>query len=165
MGFGDLFKKSFGASAATPVDERALSGTSEDALASSLEKLADGERGWIPLAQAALLFSTEDRQYAFGELDDAGKNRLAIFAADHRCTPDFRPTEGWLVIKDTALGAQLVSIHLPLKRAGDLTSNNERLVSRFDDRADWLDDFLANWRQSLTARSEFASARKAQRLS
>jgi hypothetical protein len=71
----------------------------------------------------------------------------------------------WLVIKDTALGAQLVSIHLPLKRAGDLTSNNERLVSRFDDRADWLDDFLANWRQSLTARSEFASARKAQRLS
>ena len=71
----------------------------------------------------------------------------------------------WLVIKDTALGAQLVSIHLPLKRAGDLTSNNERLVSRFDDRADWLDDFLANWRQSITARSEFASPRKAQRLS
>ena len=70
----------------------------------------------------------------------------------------------WLVIKDTALGAQLVSNHLPLKRAGDLTSNNERLLSRFDDRADWLDDFLANWRQSLTAR-EFASARKAQRLS
>ena len=86
MGFGDLFKKSFGASAATPVDERALSGTSEDALASSLEKLADSERGWIPLAQAALLFSTEDRQYAFGELDDAGKNRLAMFAADNRCT-------------------------------------------------------------------------------
>jgi hypothetical protein len=91
MEFGDLFKEIFGPSAVTPVDERALSGTSEDALASSLEKLADGERGWIPLAQAALLFSTEDRQYAFGELDDAGKNRLA---ADHRCTPDFRPTEG-----------------------------------------------------------------------
>jgi hypothetical protein len=33
-------------------------------------------------------------KYAFGELDDAGKNRLATFAADHRCTPDFRPTEG-----------------------------------------------------------------------
>ena len=94
MGLGDLFKKIFGSSAAIPVDERALSGTSEDALASSLEKLADGERGWIPLAQAALLFSTEDGQYAFGELDDAGKSRLATFAADHRCTPDFRPTEG-----------------------------------------------------------------------
>jgi hypothetical protein len=94
MGFGDLFKKLLGRSAATPVDERALSGTSEDTLASSLEKLPDGERGWIPLAQAALLFSTEDRLYAFGELDDAGKNRLAMFAAGHRCTPDFRPTEG-----------------------------------------------------------------------
>jgi hypothetical protein len=77
MEFGGLFKKIFGASAAIPVDERTLSGTNKDALASSLEKLADGERGWIPLAQAALLFSTEDRQYAFGELDDAGKNRLA----------------------------------------------------------------------------------------
>jgi hypothetical protein len=94
MGLGDLFKKNFGSSAATPVDECTLSGTSEDALASSLEKLADGARGWITLAQAALLFSTKDRQYAFGELDDAGKNRLATFAADHRCTPDFRPTEG-----------------------------------------------------------------------
>jgi hypothetical protein len=80
MGLGDPFKKIFDPSAATPVDERALSGTSENALASSLEKLADGERGWIPLAQAALQYSTEDRQYAFGELDDAGKNRLAIFA-------------------------------------------------------------------------------------
>jgi hypothetical protein len=94
MEFGGLFKKLFGASAAIPVDERTLPGTNKDALASSLEKLADGERGWIPLAQAALLFSTEDRQYAFSELDDAGKNRLATFAAEHRCTPDFRPTEG-----------------------------------------------------------------------
>ena len=36
MGFGYLFKKIFGPSAATPVDERALSGASEDAVASSL---------------------------------------------------------------------------------------------------------------------------------
>ena len=70
----------------------------------------------------------------------------------------------WLLIKDTALGEQLVSNHLPLKRAGDLSDNTERLVTRFDDRrqADWLDDFLANWRQSLTERnSVFASAGKA----
>jgi hypothetical protein len=71
----------------------------------------------------------------------------------------------WLVIKDTALGAQLVGNHRPRKQARDLSSNNQRLVSRSDDRMDWLDDFLANWRQSLTARSAFASARKAQRLS
>jgi hypothetical protein len=94
MELGDLFRKIFGSSAAIPVDERTLSGTNEDALASSLAKLGNGERGWIPLAQAALLFSTEDRQYAFGELDDAGKNRVATFAAEHRCTLHFPPTEG-----------------------------------------------------------------------
>ena len=63
----------------------------------------------------------------------------------------------WRLIKDTALGG-------PLNRAGDLSDNNERPVTHFDDRrqADWLDDFLANWRQSLTERnSVFASARKA----
>jgi hypothetical protein len=94
MGLGGLFKKIFSSSAAILVDERTLSSTNKNALASSLEKLADGQRGWISLAHAALLFSTEDRQYAFGELDDAGKNRLATFAAEHECTPDFRPTEG-----------------------------------------------------------------------
>jgi hypothetical protein len=94
MGLGDLLKNIFGSSAATPADERALAGASEGALASSLKRLPVGERGWIALADAARLFSTEDRQYAFGELDDAGKNRLATFAADHRCTLDFRPTEG-----------------------------------------------------------------------
>ncbi|MGE5779058.1 MAG: hypothetical protein ACM30D_07095 [Hyphomicrobiales bacterium] len=78
----------------TPADDRALSGASEDALASSLERLPAGGRGWIPLADAAHLFSTEDEQYAFGELDDPGTSRLATFAADYRCTPDFRPTEG-----------------------------------------------------------------------
>jgi hypothetical protein len=87
MGLGDRFKKISGLSAAIPVDECALSGASEDALATSLEKLVGGKRGWIPLAEAAALFSTVDRQYAFGEFDDAGKDRLAAFAADHQCMP------------------------------------------------------------------------------
>ena len=42
---------------------------------------------------------------------------------------------------------------------------NKRLVDRLDDQrqADWIDDFLANWRQSLTTRnSVFASTRKVQ---
>jgi hypothetical protein len=47
----------------------------------SLQKLRSGERGWILMAQAAALFSHEKRQYAFGELDDDGKTRLAQFAA------------------------------------------------------------------------------------
>jgi hypothetical protein len=43
------------------------------------------------MAQAAALFSHEEGQYAFGELDDDGKTRLAQFAAQYRSTPDFRP--------------------------------------------------------------------------
>ena len=42
---------------------------------------------------------------------------------------------------------------------------NKHLADRLDDQrqADWIDDFLANWRQSLTTRnSVFASARKVQ---
>jgi hypothetical protein len=93
MGLGDLLKNIFSPLAATPADEPALSATSEDSLASSLKKLPAGERGWIPLAAAARLFSTQDPQYAFGELDDDGTNRLATFAAECRCQPDFRPME------------------------------------------------------------------------
>jgi hypothetical protein len=51
MGLGGLFKKIFSSSAAIPVDVPALSSTNENALASSLEKLADGERRWIPLTR------------------------------------------------------------------------------------------------------------------
>jgi len=94
MGLSNWFRKIFDSSGAIPADERALSAMSKDTLASSLEKLPTGERGWIPLADAARLFSTDDQQYAFGEFDDAGKNQLATFAADYRCKPDFRPTEG-----------------------------------------------------------------------
>jgi hypothetical protein len=93
MGFVDWLKTIFGPAAATVADERPLSGESESALASSLQRLPVGERGWIPLADAARLFSTQEREYAFGDFDDEGKNRLAEFAAEHRCLPDFRPVE------------------------------------------------------------------------
>jgi hypothetical protein len=76
MGLGDAMKKFFGTSTdATPADERQLAGGSEDALGASLQK------------------------YAFGELDDDGKTRLAQFAAQYRSTPDFRPTEGRIYFK------------------------------------------------------------------
>jgi hypothetical protein len=71
----------------------------------------------------------------------------------------------WLVIKaDTARGEKLVRNHLPFE-ADELAYNNKRFVDRLDDQrqADWIDDFLAKWRQSLTRpNSVFASARKAQ---
>ena len=87
MGLGDAMKKIFGISTdATPGDERQLAGGTEDALGSSLQKLPSGERGWITMTQAAALFSHEEEQYAFGELDENGKTRLAQFAASiDRC--------------------------------------------------------------------------------
>src|SRR5262245_18752365 len=100
MGFGDALKKMFGSSTdATPAEERQHASESEAALSASQQKLPSGERGWITMAQAAALFSREEGQYAFGELHEDGKTRLAKFAAQYRSTPDFRPTEGRMYFK------------------------------------------------------------------
>jgi hypothetical protein len=94
MGLGDILGRIFGSTGATPPDAPKLSGTSESALASSVQRLPAGERGWITQAEAAHLFSVQAPQYAFGELDEAGKARLEQFARQYRCTPSFMPTEG-----------------------------------------------------------------------
>jgi len=94
MAVGNWLNRMFGARGATPADLRKLSASSEDALAASVRSLPAGERGWITLAEAARLFSTADQQYAFGEMDESGKARLADFAARCRCLPEFMPTEG-----------------------------------------------------------------------
>jgi len=59
-----------------------------------LQTLPVGERGWITLAEAARLFSTEEKGYAFGDMDEAGKSALATFAAAQRSFPEYMPTEG-----------------------------------------------------------------------
>ena len=100
MHLGDALKRIFsGSTAGMPADKPQLAGGSEAALAASLQKLPSGESGWITMAQAAALFSHGQGQYAFGEMDDDGRNRLATFAADNRCTPDFRPTESRIYFK------------------------------------------------------------------
>jgi hypothetical protein len=102
MSFGDALKNIFGnLTNATPADERQLADGGENALAASLQKLPSGERGWITLAKAAELFSHQEGQYAFGELDEDGKMRLAEFAAQCRSVPDFRPMEGRLYFTKT----------------------------------------------------------------
>jgi hypothetical protein len=107
MSLGDALKRIFsGWTVGTPADERQLAGGNEAALASSLQKLPNGERGWITMAQAAALFSHEEEQYAFGEMDDAGRNRLATFTAANRCTPDFRPTENRIYFKKAPARSQ-----------------------------------------------------------
>jgi hypothetical protein len=94
MGLGDLLGRIFGSTSATPPDAPKLSGTSESALGSSVQRLPAGERGWITQAEAAHLFSEQEPQYAFDELDEVGKARLEQFAIRYGCTPDFMPVEG-----------------------------------------------------------------------
>jgi hypothetical protein len=99
MGVGDLLRRIFSPANAAPPDAPRLSGTSESALGSSLQGLPAGEHGWITFAEAARLFSSEQPQYAFGEMDDAGKLRLEQFSAQHRCSPQFMPVEGRVYFK------------------------------------------------------------------
>jgi hypothetical protein len=65
-------------------------------LGSSIRALSHGERGWITFEQAAVLFSTKSPEYAFGELDDDGKQNLESFAAESSARPAFIPVEGRL---------------------------------------------------------------------
>jgi hypothetical protein len=94
MALRDWLKTRFGAASASPTDLPRLSGMTEATLAAALRKLPVGERGWITLPEAARLFSSERRDYAFGEMDEPGKARLERFAAEHRSFPEYMPTEG-----------------------------------------------------------------------
>jgi hypothetical protein len=68
----------------------------EGTLSASIKALPVGECGWIALSEARALFSPMDDQYAFGEMDNAGKTNLAKFAAEseHRSSFDIMPAEG-----------------------------------------------------------------------
>jgi hypothetical protein len=85
--FGKLFRQRAGA----PPDAMKLDGTSEAALARSLSALP---RGWVTFAEAARLFSAERAEYAFGELDQSGREKIETFAAQHRAVINFMPVEG-----------------------------------------------------------------------
>jgi hypothetical protein len=89
-----LIGKLFGIDAAAPPDSMKLDGTTEVALARSLSALSSDERGWITFAEARILFSTKDAQYAFGETDDDGKRNIESFAAQHQSIINFMPVEG-----------------------------------------------------------------------
>jgi hypothetical protein len=93
MGITSLIGKLFGADAAPP-DATKLDGTSEAALARSLSALPPGERGWVAFGEAARLFSAQRADYAFGELDQSGREKIEAFAARHRAAINFMPVEG-----------------------------------------------------------------------
>ena len=94
MAIMSLIAKLFGADVAAAPDAKKLDGTTEAALARSLSALAPDERGWITFAEARILFSTKDAQYAFGETDRDGRRNIESFATQHRSTLNFMPVEG-----------------------------------------------------------------------
>jgi hypothetical protein len=102
MGIVGLIGKLFGADAPAPPDATKLDGTTEAALARSLSALPPDERGWITSAEARVLFSAKDAQYAFGETDDDGKRNIESFAAQHRSVINFMPVEKRLYFVLTA---------------------------------------------------------------
>jgi hypothetical protein len=95
-------RKIFGNAGSIPTDLPRLSAATEGTLSSSLLGLPRGERGWIALIDAARLFSTEEREYAFGEMDDEGKRRIGDFAAACRCEVQFTPREGRVYFRRTS---------------------------------------------------------------
>jgi hypothetical protein len=96
MDMWKTIKSLLGSGGRDPPDARRLSAGSEAALSASLRALPVGERGWIPLSDARALFSHMDDQYAFGEMDEEGKAKIASFAAqiEHRSDFSFMPVEG-----------------------------------------------------------------------
>ncbi len=100
----NFIKKLFGAGAAAPSDVTKLDGVTEPALVHSLAELPPGERGWITFAEARNLFSTERAEYAFGELDQPGREKIETFAAQHRAAINFMPVEGRVYFLTRSLG-------------------------------------------------------------
>src|SRR5262249_43188242 len=94
VGIMSLIRKLFGAAATAPPDATKLDATTEATLARSFSALPPDEWGWITFAEAASLFSAERAEYAFGELDQDGREKIETFAAQHRAVINFMPVEG-----------------------------------------------------------------------
>ena len=93
MSLGEWLRNLLSPAAARPADVRRLPSQSESELASALQSLLPGERGWIALGDAARLFSDKEREYAFGEMDEEGNGKLARFSAERQCGIRIMPME------------------------------------------------------------------------
>jgi hypothetical protein len=83
-----------GSSAVVPSPRR-LDGRSKTLLAASIKMLPYDEPAWITSKEAKFLFSPMGEQYAFGEIDEVGKQNLASFASGmgDGCLFEFMPVE------------------------------------------------------------------------
>jgi hypothetical protein len=75
---------------------RELDASSKTALMTAISQLPPQDRGWITLEEAGRLFSKMPSQYAFGELDDDGKQNLERFGRDVSREYEFWPNENRL---------------------------------------------------------------------
>jgi hypothetical protein len=83
-----------------------LDASSEDALSRSITILPLGNRGWITMQEARVLFSPLRDEYAFGDFDEEGRGRIARFAAQggHHSDFAFMPAEDRVYFTRTAGG-------------------------------------------------------------
>ena len=96
MGLLQQFRSLFSTKKSHALLPRRLDGRSKVLLDASFRMLPRGERGWIAIKEAAVLFSPKADEYAFGELDEEGKSNLAAFAAQASMRFAFMPAEGRL---------------------------------------------------------------------
>jgi hypothetical protein len=95
MGLQSWLKSLFGGRANASPPPRRLDGRSKALLAASIKLLPIEEPGWITNKEAKALFSPVEDQYAFGEMDEVGKQNIASFAASigEGCLFEFMPVE------------------------------------------------------------------------
>jgi len=79
---------------AMPGAPRQLDASSVPALAATISRLRPGEQGWIALSAGQHLFSTMQADYAFGEMDEAGRAGISAFADRAAASFSIMPVEG-----------------------------------------------------------------------
>jgi hypothetical protein len=105
MGLLNYLKAFLRTDGPSPPAPRRLDGRSKTLLAASLKMLPDEEPGWITMNEGKTLFSSEEGAYAFGEMDEVGKEKLAAFAsAAGGVQFEFMPVEDRLYFMRKASG-------------------------------------------------------------
>jgi hypothetical protein len=95
MGWFHRLKSFFSRGSVRLPAPRRLDGRSKALLAASIEMLPFEEPGWITMKEARALFSSNDDEYAFGEMVEVAKRNLATFRAEATpgCLFEFMPVE------------------------------------------------------------------------
>jgi hypothetical protein len=79
---------------ATPRSPPELDASSISALSAAIRRMQPQERGWVTLSAGQRLFSPMENQYAFGEMDDEGRVKIAAFANRAAANYSIMPVEG-----------------------------------------------------------------------